>query len=180
MVPYLQESLHRTLGELSDPQLYNVSMVGTKHLVENYLDEIESNVDYLCDTDFDFIDNRKKRLLFKHSGKNFGRSALMLSAGGAFGICHFGVIRTLIQHQLLPEVIAGSSMGAIVAGFIGTHSDQQILKILSEPENQHFMPISWRKLSAMLGGESLMQPDQLMECNMDIFHKDPSLFRKSF
>ena len=59
LVPYLQESLHRTLGELTDPQLYNVSIVGTKHLVESYLDEIESIVDYLCDTDFDFIDNTK-------------------------------------------------------------------------------------------------------------------------
>lgn len=164
LVPYLQESLHRTLGELTDPQLYNVSRVGTKHLVENYLDEIESMVDYLCDTDFDFIDNTKKQLLFKHARKNFGRSAIMLSGGGAFGIYHFGVIKTLLQHRLLPEVIAGSSMGAIVAGFIGTRSDKQILKILSEPENQNFMPISWRKLSAMLAGQSLMHTDQLMEC----------------
>ena len=164
LVPYLQESLYRTLGELTDPHLYNVSRVGTKHLVERYLDEIESMVDYLCSTDFDVIDKPRKQLLFKHARKNFGRSALMLSAGGAFGIYHFGVIKTLLQHQLLPDVIAGSSMGAIVAGFVGTHSDEQILKKLSEPENQHFIPISWRKFSSMLAGHSMMQPEQLMEC----------------
>jgi len=164
LLPYLQESLHRTLGELTDTNLYNVSMVGTKHLIERYLNEIEASLDYLCDTDFDFIDHTQKKILLKHARKNFGRTALMLSGGGAFGIYHFGIVKALLQHQLLPDVISGTSMGAIVAGVIGTHSDEDLLAKLAEPEKNHFRPLSLRSFGGMTANRTLLDPDQLIDC----------------
>ncbi len=164
LMPYLQESLHRTLGELTDLHLYNVSMVGTKHLIERYLDEIEASLDYLCDTDFDFIDHNQKKLLLKHARKNFGRTALMLSGGGAFGIYHFGIIKALLQHQLLPDVISGTSMGAIVAGLVGTHTDEELLAKLDEPEKNHFSPVSLQSLAEISSSRTLLDPNQLIDC----------------
>jgi NTE family protein len=41
---------------------------------------------------------------------------LALSGGAARGFAHIGVIRTLVAHGLRPDVIAGTSIGAIIAG----------------------------------------------------------------
>lgn len=164
MASYLQESLHRTLGELTDPQLYGKSLLGSKELISEYLKEVELNLNYLCDTEFPDIDQTQKLALFKQARLNFGRSALMLSGGGAFGIYHFGVILTLLEHQLLPEVITGTSMGAIVAGFIGTHSDADILQKLSSPADNHFAPIAWHHPRQIFSHNALFDPKQLAEC----------------
>jgi NTE family protein len=41
---------------------------------------------------------------------------LALGGGGARGFAHIGVIRTLIEHGLTPDVIVGTSIGAIIGG----------------------------------------------------------------
>ena len=42
--------------------------------------------------------------------------ALVLMGGGARGLAHVGVLRVLERNGLVPDVIAGTSMGAIVGG----------------------------------------------------------------
>jgi predicted acylesterase/phospholipase RssA len=164
LVAYLQESLHRTLGELTDPQLYNHSLLGSKDLIDAYLNEVELTLNYLCDIDLDGISREQKQQLFKQARQNFGRTALMLSGGGAFGIYHFGVILTLLENNLLPEVITGTSMGAIVAGLVGTHTNEEILEKFSEPEKNNFSPIAWHSPRQMLNKKSIFDPKQLSEC----------------
>lgn len=41
---------------------------------------------------------------------------LALGGGGARGFAHIGVIRTLIAHGIKPDVIVGTSIGAVVGG----------------------------------------------------------------
>ena len=41
---------------------------------------------------------------------------LALGGGGARGFAHIGVIRALIQHGITPDVIVGTSIGAVVGG----------------------------------------------------------------
>jgi NTE family protein len=43
-----------------------------------------------------------------------GRTALVLSGGGAKGIAHIGVLRTLDSLGIRPDLIVGTSMGAVV------------------------------------------------------------------
>lgn len=43
----------------------------------------------------------------------YGRTGLVLSGGGSFGFWHFGVVRALLQANLLPRVVSGSSAGSI-------------------------------------------------------------------
>lgn len=45
-----------------------------------------------------------------------GRTALVLSGGGAKGVAHLGVIRVLDSLGIRPDFIVGTSMGAIVGG----------------------------------------------------------------
>ncbi len=51
---------------------------------------------------------------------NHPRIALVLSGGGALGIAHVGVIRALEQAGVQPDLIVGTSMGAVVGGLYAT------------------------------------------------------------
>ena len=57
----------------------------------------------------------KNRLIKNHAGvrMNYG---LALSGGGAKGAVHAGVLKALEEKGLLPDVVAGTSSGSIVAG----------------------------------------------------------------
>src|SRR5215207_11401563 len=44
------------------------------------------------------------------------RTALVLSGGGAKGLAHIGVLRVLDSLGVRPDLIVGSSMGAIIGG----------------------------------------------------------------
>ena len=44
----------------------------------------------------------------------------MLSGGAANGLYHYGLIKTLHEHDLLPRIICGSSAGSLVACYICT------------------------------------------------------------
>ena len=41
---------------------------------------------------------------------------LALGGGAARGFAHIGVMRTLIAHGIVPDVIVGTSIGAVVGG----------------------------------------------------------------
>jgi NTE family protein len=57
--------------------------------------------------------------------------ALVLMGGGARGLAHIGVLRVLERHGLLPDVIAGTSMGALVGGlFASGLSGEKLTKML--------------------------------------------------
>ena len=41
---------------------------------------------------------------------------LALGGGGARGFAHIGVIRALVEHGIMPDVVVGTSIGAVVGG----------------------------------------------------------------
>eukprot|EP00930_Biecheleria_cincta_P067151 TRINITY_DN5355_c0_g6_i1.p1 TRINITY_DN5355_c0_g6~~TRINITY_DN5355_c0_g6_i1.p1 ORF type:complete len:695 (-),score=120.85 TRINITY_DN5355_c0_g6_i1:214-2298(-) len=59
--------------------------------------------------------------------KAMGQTALCLSGGGSLAMHHMGVCRFLLEEELMPRVISGVSGGAIVAGFLCMHTDEELL-----------------------------------------------------
>ncbi len=58
------------------------------------------------------------------------RLGLILSGGGARGLAHIGVLRAMEDAGIRPDLIAGTSMGAIVGSlYAAGHSADQILEI---------------------------------------------------
>ncbi len=50
---------------------------------------------------------------------------IALGSGAARGLCHFGVINALYQNKVIPEVVCGTSMGALVgAAYVTGHLNQ--------------------------------------------------------
>lgn len=71
-----------------------------------------------------------KRELFKSLHANYGRTALCLSGGATFAYYHFGVVKALLEEDLLPDVITGTSGGALVAGLVATRTNEELKELL--------------------------------------------------
>ncbi|WP_077531103.1 DUF3336 domain-containing protein [Vreelandella utahensis] len=158
----LQESLYRHLGELSNPELYAVARTGTTKLATEFLDEVENAMNFICDHPMPGVSESHKLTLFQEAERVFGRPALMLSGGAAFGIYHIGVARALWEQGLLPEVIAGSSMGAIVAGGVCTRNNQELERLFYEPGYIHREAFRWLEPGQIWHRRHLMDPEQLL------------------
>lgn len=57
---------------------------------------------------------------------------LVLGGGGARGFAHIGVLRVLEQEGFAPDVVAGTSMGALIGAFLAAgHPADEILRAAS-------------------------------------------------
>jgi len=45
------------------------------------------------------------------------------------GLMHIGVVKALYTIGMLPDIISGSSLGAIVAAFVCVRSDEELPKV---------------------------------------------------
>ena len=71
-------------------------------------------LNYISIEDVPGMSFEEKTQLFIETRQAYGRSALLLSGGGGLGIHHFGVLRCLHEHHLLPRILSGSSVGSLV------------------------------------------------------------------
>ena len=111
-----------------NPRLYSETYYGTKKLVQKYVDEVAECLELLLGSQQ--LSQEDKRALAKHLETNFGRTALCLSGGATFAYYHFGIAKALIDADLLPSIITGTSGGALVAALLGTRTDEELKKLL--------------------------------------------------
>lgn len=163
LMHHLRQGLHWNAGNISNAQLYESSKVGTKFLIEDYLDEVAGALDFICDNDFEDIDFDSKLRFFRETTLSYGRSALMLSGGATLGMFHVGVVKALWEQGLVPEVLSGSSAGSIVAAALGSRPQSEYLELLTADYlNQEFlMPVSAKQA---LQQQALMDPQRLRAC----------------
>ncbi len=122
----LNEGVHGNMGGMGSAALHSRSLLGTKKLIEDYVNEICEALQDIAEVDEKIISRAKKIDLFHRASDCFGRSAMMLSGGGSLGYFHLGVVKALMEHDLLPTVLSGSSAGSLVAAVIGTHTDDEL------------------------------------------------------
>ncbi|KAF2741435.1 patatin-domain-containing protein [Polyplosphaeria fusca] len=124
----VEACVKNNFGGFENPRLYSETYYGTKNLVQQFLNELETSLSFLLKTTQ--LNAESKRATFKHLGTNFGRTALCLSGGATFAYYHFGVAKALLDASLMPEVITGTSGGALVAALLGTRTDAELKKLL--------------------------------------------------
>lgn len=129
----LNQGIHGNQGGMGNAALYNRSKVGTKKLIEEYVDEIVDALNHISQLpESDEITHEDKLDFFHRAHLCFGSSALMLSGAGSLGHFHHGVVKTLLEHDLLPDIISGSSAGSVFAAVLGTHTNKELKTVLSE------------------------------------------------
>ncbi|HVT35534.1 MAG TPA: DUF3336 domain-containing protein [Nevskiaceae bacterium] len=162
----LYEGLHGNLGNISNAALYAQARVGTKQLIEQYVDEVARCLDYICAGDFPDFSHDEKILFFKRTGTVYGRSALMLSGGATLGMFHLGVIKALQEQGLLPRVLSGSSAGSIIAGVAGTRDDAALKRVF-EPGGLNLQAFQSVTLRRAIKGRAVMDAGALEKCLAD-------------
>lgn len=124
----LNEGIHGNMGGMGKAEVHERARFGTKKLIEDYVEEIADALQLIASLDNEAISFEEKLDFFNRASHCFGRSALMLSGGGALGFYHVGVVKALLEQGLLPNVISGSSAGSLVAAILGTHTDAELFK----------------------------------------------------
>jgi len=156
----LREELHGNLGNMANPVLYQKARSGTKYLISQYLDEVTAALDLLCDSNVKTLPPSRKRRFFNRAARSFGRSAILLSGGASYGLFHIGVIEELLEQQLMPDVITGSSAGSIVAGFVATHTNDELAEALL-PDVLKYEWVRTIGIRKLFKGEGVLDPVQL-------------------
>lgn len=113
---------------IENPRIYSETYYGTKHLVQDFIDELQKSLSFLLQSPR--LRLGEKYSLSRHLHTNMGRTALCLSGGASFAYYHFGVVKALIDAALLPDVITGTSGGALVAALVATRTDEELKKLL--------------------------------------------------
>jgi hypothetical protein len=146
---------HLTLEDLLVSNYRAVSVSGqyelspsTRKVIASYFDEVSNGIDALAN-DSTYMkahtkansnnngSNNSAALLTELQGRikllrkmkqNMGRTALMLSGGGAQAMYHLGTIRALIQSKLYHDikVISGTSGGSIAAACCAMFTPEEI------------------------------------------------------
>lgn len=124
--------LLRNLGNLSHISLFNRSYAGSKLLVENYISEVVNCLEYIASLEStpQFTSQSKLDLLHD-TRQSFGRSTLVLQGGAIFGLYHLGVVKALHLRGLLPRIITGTGVGALIAALVGVHTEGELLIFLT-------------------------------------------------
>ncbi|CAL4927990.1 unnamed protein product [Urochloa decumbens] len=121
----MRGDLVRNLGNMCNPELHKGRLEVPK-LIKEYIDEVSTQLKMVCESDTDELLLEEKLAFVQETRHAFGRTALLLSGGASLGSFHVGVVKTLVEHRLLPRIIAGSSVGSIICSIVATRTWPEI------------------------------------------------------
>lgn len=136
MVHLVRTALTRELGGMGNLDLYRHSYVGTKDLIEQYVQSAVKTIEDLVEKSGypgalpPDLDHNDILDAFLQARQSFGRSALLLSGGGTFGMMHAGVMKAMFEADLLPRIISGASAGSIVAAVFCTRMADEVPEVI--------------------------------------------------
>jgi TAG lipase / lysophosphatidylethanolamine acyltransferase len=126
LMHFMETGMIRNLGGISNYHLFNHCHTGTKHLIEEYNHEI---VQGLYRIEHQSKNKKAVKEYFSDMMHVFGRSALFMHGGASFGLCHLGVVKALYNSGMLPDIICGSYIGALIAALVCTTDDTGLERI---------------------------------------------------
>lgn len=98
--------------------------------------------------------------------KQLPRFGITLSGGGARGIAHIGVLEALNKYGIKPQVVSGTSMGAIVGVFYAAgYSPKELLKIMMK--RKFHQMVNWHKPFS-----GLIDMDKVKDLMEDVIGED--------
>lgn len=131
----LRSGFVRNLGNITSPKLFAHAYAGTKLLIDDYITQVTLSIQHVTMLqtvsvhDGGFSSQAKLELLHD-TRQAFGRSTLLLQGGSIFGLCHLGVVKALRLHGLLPRIITGTGIGALIAALVCVHAEDELLSSL--------------------------------------------------
>lgn len=151
LIQVLLEGLTYDIANIGHPLLFTHTFVGTKKIIEDYIEEVDACLMCIAHYQGDDFTLEQKLNFFNNCQQAYGQPALMLSGGSTLGLFHTGVCKALIEHDLLPKVISGSSAGAITTAVLGTRSIEEFQRMITG-EYLFTQALRIRKIKELLQG----------------------------
>lgn len=145
----LNEGIHGNVGGMGRSQLYQVARLGTKQVIEDYIGEITDSLQLLSTVEHPEISEEERLDFFRRAHHCFGRSALMMSGSGMLLYFHVGVVKALLEQDLLPNILSGSSGGSFVGSLIATHSRDELHKLFDPAHLVNEIEMEKQRLSVL-------------------------------
>jgi NTE family protein len=130
----LNEGIHGNIDGIGRRALYGKARFGTKRLITEYVNEVVNALELLASDAADDIPFDEKLDFFHRAHHCYGCSAFVMSGAGSLLFFHVGAVKAMWLESVLPDILSGSSGGAIVGSLVGTHADHE-LEALFEAEN---------------------------------------------
>lgn len=136
MVHLVRTALSRELGGMGNTDLYKHSYLGTKDLIGQYVSSAVKTIEHLVEKSGypgalpEGLDHNDILDAFLQARQSFGRSALLLSGGGTFGMMHTGVLKAMFEEDILPRIMSGASAGSIVCAVFCTRTQDEIPDVI--------------------------------------------------
>jgi len=149
LIYVLREGLSYDFANIGHPMLFAQTYIGTKKIIENYVEEMSDCLRYLASSECITFQLKEKIQFFEECQKAYGQPAVMFSGGATLGLFHTGVCKALIEQDLMPQVLSGSSAGAIMTGMLGVSTPDQVPELL---QGEHFFSdaFKFRKVTELL------------------------------
>ncbi|MDF1821959.1 MAG: patatin-like phospholipase family protein [Alcanivoracaceae bacterium] len=174
----LNEGIHGNMGGMGRGILYSQARSGTKLLVDEYVNVIVEALNCIADAREADIPLPEKVDFFRRASHCYGRSALMLSGGAGVIYFHHGVVQTLIDEDLLPNVLSGASAGSWLCAQIGTQTDEELKSGYFETF-RYDLPTHLNPFRVLAGMEEEASPQTVKEMAIDSFCQDMT-FQEAF
>ena len=131
MIYILREGLSHDIANIGHPMLFAHTYIGTKKLIEDYIEEVSQSLIYIASQDCDSLSLKEKLEFFENCQLSYGQPAMMFSGGASLGLFHTGVCKALIEQDLMPKVLSGSSAGAMMTAMLGVSNAEEITQLLT-------------------------------------------------
>ena len=122
----IRSCLIRNIGNIGNIKLFSKTYIGTKYLIEAYNEETANALDFIVSNDFPEVSLEHKDLFLTQTRLAFGNSALVLNGGATIGLYHIGVVKALFEQDLLPRIICGTAVGAMIAALVCVHTEDEL------------------------------------------------------
>ncbi|WOE42929.1 DUF3336 domain-containing protein [Acinetobacter chinensis] len=148
----LREGLTYDIANIAHPLLFTATYVGTKKIIEDYIDEVSKSLAFVASNECQSLSAQEKLDFFEQCRTAYGQPAIMFSGGATLGLFHTGVCKALMEQDLMPKVLSGSSAGAIMTAMLGVSKPSDVTGILSG-ENFFSEAFHFRKIGQILKGD---------------------------
>jgi NTE family protein len=130
----LNEGIHGNIDGMGRRALYGKAKFGTKTLITDYIYEVADALELLAGDGGKDIPLPELLDFFHRARHCYGCTAFMMSGAGSLLFFHVGVVKAMWLEGILPDLMSGSSGGAIVGALVSTQSDNSLEDIF-DPEN---------------------------------------------
>lgn len=128
---HLRAQSSRNICGILSAALYRKSPIQTKRLIHDYIIELRQSIAYLADRNSTTMSNipvplQEKRQVLHDMRRTLGRTSLLLQGGAMVSMSHLGVVKSLFEQRILPQIITGTASGALVAALVCTTTDTDL------------------------------------------------------